>query len=349
MTNKKIQSEILKQTEKILNNLSKERSRNVIERRFGLKTGKRETLDAIGKNYGVTRERVRQIEYDAFKVLKEKNNLSLLNPIFSQLNQLFKEHNYLIGESQLLNLLAPESESQPVRSAVFMILTLGDYYERFNESSKFYTHWSTKRQVRKQVETIVDYLIKYFEQKNQTIAFDKAIEIISSRYRNIPVRFIKNSLEISKEISENIFKDLGLSHWQEINPRGVRDKAFLVLKKKNLPCHFVKIAELINEANFSVRQAFPQTVHNELIKDSRFVLIGRGTYALEEWGYEPGTVKDVIIKILADKKKPLSKNEIISAVLEKRRVKPNTIVISLQNNKEFQKLDHGKYILCQEF
>jgi RNA polymerase nonessential primary-like sigma factor len=45
--------------------------RTVVERRFGLHGYRRETLESIGREIGVTRERVRQIQIDALKNLRE--------------------------------------------------------------------------------------------------------------------------------------------------------------------------------------------------------------------------------------------------------------------------------------
>lgn len=345
MSTKKNQSEILRRVGELLNNLPKERLRDVIERRFGLKDGRRETLEAVGQDYGITRERVRQIESDAFKILTERQNLIILKPIFEYFDQIFEEHNHLLGENRLLNLITDTSEPHPARSAIIMVLTLGKPYQRFSECDKFYSHWVTKKQVRNHAEKIVDYLVKYLDQQNQPLPVAEILTIISSEHKNLPQGFIENVLDISRDISENIFGEMGLSHWPEINPRGVRDKAYLVLKREKESRHFTEITDLINKTNFSSRQAFPQTVHNELIKDERFILVGRGIYTLREWGYEPGVVKEVVVKILADANQPLSKTEIISAVLEKRRVKPNTVVINLQNNPEFEKIEDGRYRL----
>jgi DNA-directed RNA polymerase delta subunit len=85
------------------------------------------------------------------------------------------------------------------------------------------------------------------------------------------------------------------------------------------------------------------TIHNELIKDSRFVLVGRGIYALEEWGYGIGTVKDVILKILKESKNPLKKQEVLKKVSKQRIVKDNTIFLNLQNQKYFSKDSKGRY------
>ncbi len=345
MTNNKFQSEIVRKVEELLNSLSKERLKDVIERRFGLKDGNRETLEAVGQNYGITRERVRQIENDAFKILNERQNLVILKSIFEYLDGLFEEHSYLIGEEKLLSSLTGISESHPSRSALILALTLGKPYQRHTECNKFNPYWTTKKAIRKTVEKLIDYLTEYLNQQNQVYPFSDILKLLSSKHSDISENTILNALDISKEIDQNIFGELGLSHWTEVKPKGVRGKAYLVLKKETEPCHFTEITDLINKANFSDRQAFPQTVHNELIKDNRFVLVGRGVYALQEWGYEPGIVKEIIAKILSEAKKPLTKDEIVAIVLQKRRVKPNTVVINLQNNPEFARLENGRYTL----
>ena len=93
------------------------------------------------------------------------------------------------------------------------------------------------------------------------------------------------------------------------------------------------------------RRAHAAPCHNELIKDPRFVLVGRGLYALSEWGYSNGVVRDVIKEILK-KGGPLSKEEIIDRVLKERYVKENTITVNLQNSKYFKKSKEGKYALA---
>lgn len=135
--------------------------------------------------------------------------------------------------------------------------------------------------------------------------------------------------------------------WPEINPKGVKDKAFLAFKKEKRPLHFTKVAELIEKLEFNLpnKKIVPQTVHNELIKDQRFVLVGRGTYALREWGYLPGTVKDVILNVLNENKKPMDKDEIVEKVLSQRCVAVNTILINLNDKNSFARNTSGKYIL----
>lgn len=347
MTSKKFQTELLNKIDEILNRLPKERFRKIIERRFGLKSGKGETLEAIGKDYNITRERVRQIEADALKILTSAQTIALLKPIFQHLDQVFEQHKHLIGEKQLVDLLFNTSEPNPASSAIIMVLTLGKPYQKFNECHRFCPHWTTQSQAKNQAEKIIDYLVKHFDKHGKPISSsEEVLNFVLDKHQGISERFAKNALDISKEINENIFGEVGLNSWSEITPRGVRDKAYLVLRKEGTPCHFVDITDLINKVNFSSRRAFPQTVHNELIKDKRFVLVGRGLYGLSDWGYKPGVVKDVIVEILSDAGGPLDKEKIISAVLEQRKIKPSTVIVNLQNNGEFEKLEDGRYRLA---
>ena len=136
----------------------------------------------------------------------------------------------------------------------------------------------------------------------------------------------------------------GLMEWRHVNPRSIRDKAEIVLDKAKKPLHFVEIANRISEIGFDKKVVTVQAVHNELIRYDQFVLVGRGLYALAKWGYEPGTVADVIEKLL-DKKGPMSKKQIVEEVLTQRNVKIGTISLNLQKNPHFVRVGRAVYDL----
>jgi DNA-directed RNA polymerase delta subunit len=118
-----------------------------------------------------------------------------------------------------------------------------------------------------------------------------------------------------------------------------------VLRSINKPLHFREIAHLIDKYGLGKhvsKKTHPQTVHNELIKDARFVLVGRGIYALAEWGYVPGTVQDVIRAILLEQGgAPMNREAIVARVLELRRVRKSTVIINL--NTFFAKIGKDVY------
>ncbi len=144
-------------------------------------------------------------------------------------------------------------------------------------------------------------------------------------------------LRAAKKIGQNKFGFWGLAHSREVNPKTINDKIYLILNNHGKPMHFSKIADEINRVEFDNKLANAATVHNELILDKKYVLVGRGLYALKDWGYKKGTVLDVIEEIFSDENDSLSRDEIIEKVLEKRMVKKATIVLALMNKDKFLK------------
>ncbi len=325
-----------------LKNLS-QRATDIIERRFGLNTGKRETLEAIGESYDITRERVRQIEREGFSRIQLK--IKEEKKVFQYFDDVLKFFGDIKKEEALLRFLGGET----FQNHVFFLLTRRDDFERILESQDFYPFWTRKKESTRIAKKIVKSTIKKFESKKRPFALDELFRVqktnllkISNKKLNKDV--FNSYLEISKEIQKNSEDKFGLKDWLEINPRGVKDKSYLVLKKEGQPLHFTQIANFIKNSSFlPQKEIHTATVHNELIKDSRFVLVGRGLYALKEWGYTSGIVRDVIFKALKESKKPLSKKEVLRKVLKQRLVKENTVFLNLENKEYFLKNFQGKY------
>ena len=303
-----------------------ERQKIVISRRFALSgIPKRETLESIGQDFGITRERVRQIEKDGFSKIKQK--IDSCKPIFLSFKKRIHNNGDFKKESLLLKELGKEKQQAPV----YFLLTLAQDFERFQGSKDLDVFWTTNQKTFNLAEKVVAGFCSHLKKINKPISL-KELKKPFSLNQGVLVSY----LEISKNIQQNPEGLFGLKDWPEINPRGVRDNAYLVLLKTKKPLHFIQITKLIDKA-------LPQTVHNELIKDPRFVLVGRGIYGLRDWGYEPGLVKDVIFKVLKTAKAPLTKQQILSQVFKQRFVKENTILLNLSNKKYFSKNPQGKY------
>ena len=122
----------------------------------------------------------------------------------------------------------------------------------------------------------------------------------------------------------------------------MNDRVGLILKKVGKPMHFEDIAKHISK--IFKKKAYPPTVHNELILNDEYVLVGRGIYALAEWGFKEGVVSSVIAEVLKKANRPLTRNEVVEGVLKQRIVKKNTIHLALTDKEKFLKTRDGKYI-----
>jgi len=314
-----------------------ERQKDIIEQRFGLKDEERKTLEAIGQVYGITRERVRQIEEDGFSKIRPK--LEKYQEVFHYFEGEIEKFGGLRKEDTLLNSLA----GSKFQNQVFFLLTLGERFQRFAENKVFHSLWAIDQNSFNFAKGVLDFLSKRLLEIAQPLSFANLSKEANLKFKSLTSQVLESYLEVSKRIQPGIEGNYGLKDWPEINPRGVRDRAYLVFKKEKRPLHFAQVTRLINNSKFekiSQPPALIQTVHNELIKDQRFVLVGRGLYALGEWGYQPGVVKDVISMILQEEKKPLTKEEIIDRVLKQRMVKVNTVLLNLSH---FPKTANGKY------
>jgi hypothetical protein len=218
-------------------------------------------------------------------------------------------------------------------------------FVKHKEDDHFVHRWSVDRDTAGEVERSLKSLYEslsdsdLIEESAMIERFLSHLKTVNEEYRNHEIA--RRWLSLSRRISRNPLGEWGVSHSPNVSARGIRDFAYLVLRKHGSPMHFTEVAKAI--AKHFDKRAHVATTHNELIKDKRFVLVGRGLYALSEWGYSTGVVRDVISDIL-EKSGPLTKEEIIEKVLRERYVKPNTIVVNLQNPIHFKKTKEGKYL-----
>lgn len=333
----------LKQVTKRLLADLQDRAREVIVKRYGLNSEERMTLEAIGDIYNITRERVRQIENAALTNIRKSKEFKEEKANFESLEKILKDMGGIVAEEDFLNSLSKDKISQ---NHVNFLLVVGDAFRREKEDSEFKHRWYIDTDLSKKVHDSLRKLYKNLKSEDLVSEselvsqFLEYVKDVSEEYKNEEI--LKRWLSISKSIDKNPLGEWGVATSSNVHAKGIRDYAFLAMRKHGSPIHFRDIAKIIT--NLFGKKAHPATTHNELIKDPRFVLVGRGLYALSEWGYLSGVVKDVIKKIIA-KHGPLNKDEVIEKVLKERYVKENTILVNLQNPKHFKKEKDGKYSL----
>lgn len=322
------------------------RQREIVEERFGLRDGEEKTLQELGERNGITRERVRQIEAEGLRSAREhfregdgEQLVTLAKEHLASLGGVRKEGDFV---TDMRSILKDDSVSKCQLRFLFKIS--GEPFHG-TEDDQFHSFWYLDKHAVKKVDTFIDKAVKFFGGKKEELVFkgqfDQHFKQLAGA-SNIDAVAAMNYLGISKKFAVNPYSDFGLSHWEEIAPKTARAKAYLILRKHGKPMHFRDIAHTINNTGFDKKPVYAQTIHNELIKDNRFVLVGRGMYGLTEHGFFPGTAKDVIRQILVEKG-PLAQQDVVQLVASQRFLKENTILLNLQNKKHFKRLDNGMY------
>ncbi|OGI83233.1 hypothetical protein A2997_00100 [Candidatus Nomurabacteria bacterium RIFCSPLOWO2_01_FULL_36_10b] len=330
-------------TKKLLTNL-KDRARDVITKRYGLEEEDTQTLQAIGDLYGITRERVRQIENFALKAIRNSHTFAEAQEIFDELKSALYTLGGVVHEEHLLQKLSKDKVTQ---NHLNLYLVLGDEFTRLKEDNNFKARWTVDAQLANKIEDVLHAIhdsLNDNDLHDETEMVRRFIE--KATEKNIPSEnrnddIARRLLWMSKVIGKNKLGHWGKSASPNIKTRGIRDLAYLVMRNHGSPMHFREVAKAISTI-FS-HPTHTATCHNELIKDERFVLIGRGMYGLKEWGYRQGTAREVIEQIIKEEKKPMSRDEIIDRVMKERYLKRNTILVNLQNPKFFKKNKEGMY------
>jgi len=334
--------------EAILGAIDQEREREIMTRRFGL-YDRKETLEQIGELLGITRERVRQLEKAILirlKIASEEGKLPQVQDIEKIIVRQLSEMGRLATVADLTDALLENSKSVPLaRARVAFIATLAPHLTTVDENDNYraavcIAEYGDEKKIRSQIDEVVKAIKKHGE----PLTIEQLHDSLSGYEHPSHVRALATA---SKHLS-NLKNLWGLNKWPTVNPKNIRDKIYVILSDNSKPMHFSEIAAAIKDSSFSRKNVTTQAIHNELIKDSRFVLIGRGIYALDSWGYSKGTVADTITDILRNSNEPLHRDEIVKRVLKNRQVKETTILLNLQSKPQFKRVAKATYTLAEE-
>lgn len=328
----------------VLATIDREREREIVSRRFGL-FDRKETLEQIGELLGITRERVRQLEKAVLTRLKtqaDQQQLPHMQDIQTTLTEKVTELGGVARISDLTNTVI-KSASRTDQSKISFLATLCPELSMIDENDHFYHATGIKKlhdekKIKEQVARIIEAIKKIGE--------PSSIEKIAEAAGESDPKHAKALASTSKSLA-TLNDRWGLIKWPMVNPKNIRDKIYVILYESGKHMHFNEIAASIKDSDFKRKDVTTQAIHNELIKDKRFVLIGRGIYALKEWGYDKGTVADVITKVLKKSGKPMHRDEIVKEVLKSRHVKETTILLNLQGKPQFKRVAKATYTLAE--
>ena len=325
----------------ILNTIERQRERDIISRRFGL-FDRKETLEQIGEFLGLTRERVRQLEKAIIAHLKIAAEKDL--PHVDHFETVFKNILSKLGNVACVHRLTEHLTEEATKIDQARVAFLGRLSPQFALIDEDEHHYQGIGLVAHHDEATIKSHVSEIVQHVRGIGEPVDATAIHSKLGKLNPNHVHSLATLSKKMTSlnNVW---GLIKWPTVNPKNIRDKIFLILRDDGEPMHFSKIAKSIKDSSFKRKNVTTQAIHNELIKDRRFVLIGRGIYALREWGYRTGTVTDVIADILRKAKQPMHRDEIVKQVLKRRIVKETTVILNLQGKPQFKRVAKATYVL----
>jgi hypothetical protein len=341
-----VAEEIKQAVEQTLAVIDQEREREIVTRRFGLYERK-ETLEQIGELLGITRERVRQLEKAIMirlAVAAEGGKIPALTAIEKKIVTVLSGSGRVSRVSDLSDALIGKTSTNEQRAQLAFLAELAPNLSVISENDHYYHAVGLKEygNDRKYKEN-VDLIIKEIKTHGKPITAVQLHDLLAFEHPT----HIHAHATVSKNLA-HLKDNWGLTKWPTVNPKNIRDKIYVILSDHGKPLHFSEIADAIKDSNFKRRDVTTQAIHNELIKDKRFVLIGRGIYALNDWGFSRGTVSDIIADILKDAGEPLHRDEIVKRVLKSRQVKETTILLNLQSKPQFKRVAKATYTLADE-
>ena len=327
----------------VLATIDREREREIIGRRFGL-FDRKETLEQIGEMLGITRERVRQLEKSVITRLRTAGEQGTL-PHIADFQAKLVETLQGMGKTARVTTLTASLVDDPNKieqARTAFLASLCPELIVVNEDDHYFNSVGIKQlRDEKALKSAVSGLIDAIKKLGEP----KTIDEIATAAHIEDAQQAEALASTSKALA-TLNGRWGLVKWPMVNPKNIRDKIYVILKEHGKHLHFNEIAEAIKDSEFKRKDVTTQAIHNELIKDKRFVLIGRGIYALKEWGYEKGTVADIITEVLKKAGEPLHRDEIVKRVLESRYVKETTILLNLQGKSQFKRVAKATYDLA---
>jgi predicted Zn-ribbon and HTH transcriptional regulator/DNA-binding CsgD family transcriptional regulator len=325
----------------ILEVIEHEREREIIMRRFGL-FDRRETLEQIGELLGITRERVRQLEKAILirlKIAAEDNKVPAIHDVERTLIRDLSETGRVARVQDIAERLVGSTSDARHRAHIAFIAELAPQLVVVGENDNYHHTIGIKAHGdEKKVRSHIDEIVKTIKKHGEPLQIE---ELHTKLNHESPLQ-VRALASTSKHLA-HLKDNWGLTKWPTVNPKNIRDKIYVILAEKGEPMHFSDIAKTIKDSDFKRKDVTTQAIHNELIKDKRFVLIGRGIYALDNWGFSKGTVADIITDILRSANEPLHRDEIVKRVLKSRQVKETTILLNLQSKPQFKRVAKATY------
>jgi hypothetical protein len=258
------------------------RTRKIFEQRFGIEGKAPASLQAVGDRWKITRERVRQIIERAIAAT-EINPHSPLAQVQLRLREHIRRQGGVMVEEKLFSSLGLGKEEKQAQGVLRVVLSLDKKIGFRRRRKNFRTYWYLLPCSPSYIKKVCREAREIFQARGAPLTLEQLTAAFQTQGKKIEPVKLAAVLSTDISVGRSPFGLWGLAKWATIYPKLVADKAYLVLKHIGRPLHFEELAEEIRRVHFDEHVPVAGSVHNELMRDERFVRVGRGTYALTEW------------------------------------------------------------------
>ena len=320
------------------------RQARVLDLRYGLKDGKRRTLEEIGLEFEVSRERVRQIQVKALRRLNHPSKRKYLEVISTLLENVFQKAGGILRESEILSRLGITTIGNFHPAGLFrFVLQLSSKFVEIGDEI-----WALAEYPLRYIPTVVENAVRLLEARRSRMRFNilvseiKRVSSITEAVPTLDSLFIEACIKAGPEVEVMSDGWCGLTKWRT----RYLDETVQVLRDEGKPLHYTVITKRVNDL-LSNKRVSDHSVHALLQRwEAIFVRVEPGTYGLREWGLKSHPYYLRLIEaVLKQAGKPLAANEIIRCVSEVRPCKESTALMYLTLNERFVRLESGEFAL----
>ena len=349
----------------ILNQHSDERLWTIVQRRFGLQDTIQLTLEELGIAFGVTKERVRQLEQIALKELREmliedeytakdyhvRSQVSRTMRLVCQIA--VDEVEKAARESVLLQRIKErfDIDPAPVKPSLFLILELSGIERITFDKEALEPIWgiiesSQERKIKKGIEKLDTLLTEEFATPLSEI--DILIHL-NKRVRKSK-RFSLEELGLLIELCSSVKEYSEGFYWGKFEHLAGRfNQVERILTERGEPVHIDEITREIDHrlVKHGKRTVEPNNLVNQISRDNRFVPIGRsGEWGLSSWSLNIKTIVDLMKQCLIARNESVTVEEIYAYVSERRPVRRRSVQVYLASINDFAKVDRTRWGLA---
>lgn len=339
----------------LLNRSGNERTIEIVSKRYGLMNGEKQTLEEIGDNYGVTRERIRQVQKKALNRMKHPMN-SIKDQLAGLIEEvLFRNGGILSAEeadleipkalggikddgSSILDLLSDLGWIQNCRIgdiAIYSPLLSGVSLCKLSEKINLLIKTAD---LGMSVSSIIEKIWLFSKIKDERFDSNEFV-----------LKYCRTDPRIEEMAITSAYPEIIFRHYTsgQFPKKGWVVLMKRVLEEEQMPLHFTEITNKVNDLmGNSERQLDVRRGHSILIEDEIFAHSGvNGTYGLTAWGLKKELTPQVIVECMKKAGFPLHWKQIYNYVSKYKNTKPANIVRCLEDNRLFKKVDAGVYWL----